>query len=289
MTIRGATRLAYLAGLGLAAADRRAFAVAVVPVIAVVGIGHGALDHLVPQRLGIRTQGGAVAVATGYAVLAATAFRGYLAYPRTGVKLLILLGAAHFGAADVAFVDERPPSRLALGAAIAVRAVGTVVLPVVVIATPRSRRRTAKILASLAAVALACARSLARGRTADACDLALPVAALAVVPPSIAFTAYFALWHSPRHLARVLALDPAGGSTSRRVFRAVCEAAPIFAVVALATTATLRRRPRPSPRVVIDLGLAAVFALTVPHQIVVLLMDRAERRATDQRWTAQPP
>lgn len=288
MNARSGTRWAFALGLALSSFAPRPFAALVALAVGTVGIGHGALDHLVPERLGLRPAGGSRTVAASYAVLAAAALACYAAWPLAGMTALVLLGAAHFAAGDAAFADERPRGAAQIFV-FSARAISTVGLPVLAIAAGRSERRSIARAGGAVVVGIAVVRSCAARRYEDALDLGLPALALLVAPAPAVFGAYFAFWHSPRHLSRLLDLDPLGGPVRARLGRAIRAAAPIF--IAVATTgAALVAVLRPNPKTALVLGLGATFALTVPHECIVLLMDRADRkRRNDQRKIAQPP
>jgi Brp/Blh family beta-carotene 15,15'-monooxygenase len=115
----------------------------------------------------------------------------------------------------------------------------------------------------------------------DAGEVGLLWAFFLVVPPVLAIGVYFAVWHSLRHVARLVALDPratdavAGGSVVAPALRFARDAAP-NTVGALALFATL------ALAVPGDLGSVASFggvylvvlaALTLPHVVIVTELD----------------
>ncbi|WP_018334078.1 Brp/Blh family beta-carotene 15,15'-dioxygenase [Actinomycetospora chiangmaiensis] len=128
-------------------------------------------------------------------------------------------------------------------------------------------------------------RAPAGGRRAAAGELALLTALFLVVPPLAAFGLYFGAWHGLRHLARLVALDPANAADlgqrrlARPVGRVLRQAAlPTTAV--LAALGVLLAVPGLAGRAVeglVPAGLALVLALTVPHMAVVAVMDRRQR------------
>lgn len=110
----------------------------------------------------------------------------------------------------------------------------------------------------------------------------------ATVPPVLAVGVYFVCWHSVRHVTRVLLLDgPAVAALTRGSWRVALWR---FAVAALLPTlgalvllaglwAVVSARPTTLPGVA-GLGLVGVAVLTLPHVVVVTLMDRFESGAT---------
>jgi Brp/Blh family beta-carotene 15,15'-monooxygenase len=142
------------------------------------------------------------------------------------------------------------------------------------------------VLVDLASLAAEAARRPDRRALAalEAGGTALLVGLFSTVPPVLAMGVYFNAWHSVRHVARLL---PVAGPT-REAARAGrwAEAMARFQLATMPTTLAalammgalwwaLRDRAEAST----DLGLAGlamVAALTLPHVLVVLGMDRAQ-------------
>ncbi|MXV61082.1 beta-carotene 15,15'-dioxygenase, Brp/Blh family [Natronorubrum sp. JWXQ-INN-674] len=108
------------------------------------------------------------------------------------------------------------------------------------------------------------------------------VAYFAVVPPILAIGLYFPFWHSLRHILRAMLLDgQTSGRLARRCFagafsRFARDAAPLtagalvlFAVLALAIPTTPA-----TPADLLGLYLVGIAVLTLPHVVVVTLLDR---------------
>lgn len=104
------------------------------------------------------------------------------------------------------------------------------------------------------------------------------------VPPILAVGVYFCLWHSVRHIARLVLLDPQAVDGLRRArigpaLRGFArDAAPLTAVSLLFLGGLYALVPvRPG-----DLGgavglyLVLIAVLTLPHVVVVSVMDRAQ-------------
>ncbi len=117
----------------------------------------------------------------------------------------------------------------------------------------------------------------------------------AVVPPVLAVGLYFALWHAPRHVARLVLLDPAGASHlgAGRPVRALArfgrEAAPLTVLALALLVALLLAVPRMSgdPGSLLGLYLVLISALTLPHAVIVTLMD--SRQGVWRRTSAGSP
>ena len=112
-------------------------------------------------------------------------------------------------------------------------------------------------------------------------DLVLIGALGVFLPPLAAFAVWFGCWHAVRHTGRLLDEEPgcaalvAAGRTGSAVRRFARLAAPpsvaalgvLLALALFATTA-------PDPEVAIAEVLHVLLALTVPHMLVVLWLDR---------------
>ena len=118
----------------------------------------------------------------------------------------------------------------------------------------------------------------------DAAETGLLVAYFAVVPPVFALGMYFGLWHAPRHIARLMLLNPASSSAlqkgsltgASRVF--VREAAPLTAVALALLVGLYFLVPGgvEGAAGLLALYLVLISTLTLPHVVVVGLMDRRQ-------------
>lgn len=115
----------------------------------------------------------------------------------------------------------------------------------------------------------------------DATETVLLGAYFLVVPPVLAVGLYFCLWHSVRHVVRLIAVDPAGASALReRRFEGATrrfgrDAAPLT-VVALALLAVVYPLVPHAPAGIgegVALYLVLIAGLTLPHVVVVTWMD----------------
>jgi Brp/Blh family beta-carotene 15,15'-monooxygenase len=118
----------------------------------------------------------------------------------------------------------------------------------------------------------------------DALETGLLWAYFLVVPPVLAIGVYFCLWHSVRHIARLALVDPRAvraldrGDWRPALARFARDAAPLTAVSVAFLGAfylLVPVRPTDLPETV-GLYLVLVAVLTLPHVVVVSLMDRAE-------------
>jgi len=308
----------FLAGLRLSPVAQYAPLVASV---VVVGLPHGAVDHLAVARTrGRRPDVRAVArVVALYAVVGGAYAVGWFVAPAAAFALFILLTWFHWGQGDLyALVALSGADHLR---SLSQRAATVVVrggLPMLVplLAFPDWYQRVAETLVGRVApgavtalapafradvrlalgvaygalvvgtLALGYARAGDRGpwRT-DAAETLGLVAYFAVVPPVFAIGLYFCLWHSLRHVGRLLLVDDAAvralgdrrpGAAAARFTR---DALPLT-VVSLALLVGLAAVvPNPPETVPEWVGLYLVFiaVVTLPHVVVVSIMDREQR------------
>lgn len=118
----------------------------------------------------------------------------------------------------------------------------------------------------------------------DAGETGLLWAFFLAVPPVLAVGVYFCLWHSVRHIARLVTLDGEGERALRRGDTATAlagfarDAAPLTLVSLLFLAGfywLVPVQPGTLPETV-GLYLILVAVLTLPHVVVVSLMDREE-------------
>ncbi len=279
-------------------AQLSAWGLGVLAVGVLVGLPHGAVDHLVPDWLAGRP--GRVlrpGVLAGYAVTALLALAALLAAPVGSLLVLFVASAVHFGLGEVAFDDERSGTTRSpdLGDVPAVVGLGGLPIAAPLALWPEEADR---VLAALSprlpvllgpgvrqvvlvvvgvALLVTVSAALARGRFGRAGEIGLLAALFVLAPPAAAFGAYFGGWHAVRHIGRLLALDPrnAGDLAAGRLgapLRRYAAAAAIPTGVALAGIALLvsaAQRPDWTAG-----ALAVLLGLTVPHMAVVALLDR---------------
>ncbi|GAA3726468.1 hypothetical protein GCM10022225_04480 [Plantactinospora mayteni] len=260
-----------------------------------LGLPHGAVDHLVPGWLGsARRLPVRLAVLLGYAGTAGAALCAFLARPAAALLGFLVLSVVHFGAGDEAFRAEREGVRPRLRP-FGVLAYGgpPVVLPLALwpeqvdpllerVAAGSTALLTAEVragalLLTALAITVTALRDLARGRRGDVAQLGVLTAVFVVVPPTCAFGVYFAAWHSLRHVARLLAADPANAACLREgrlapaLWRFARQAALPTGIV-LVSFALLVWYAGPAGT--LPAAFAVLAALTLPHALVVAWLDR---------------
>ncbi|NEU57814.1 Brp/Blh family beta-carotene 15,15'-dioxygenase [Halorussus sp. MSC15.2] len=282
------------------------------------GLPHGAADHLAVARLGGSRP--LAAVGAVYLLGGAVTLAVWLTSPALGFASFLLLTVYHWGQGDLyvllAVGGDHLRTRGQRLLALAVRGGIPMVVPLVafpgvyrsvaeatirlfdsdlVTATtldaafrPEVRFALGGGLAalSLVAVGVGVVRGSGwtdRGWRIDALETALLWAYFLVVPPVLAVGLYFCLWHSVRHVARLLVVENDGGESlaGGRIAPAVAgfarDALPntVGALVVLAGLASVAP-PDANPASLLGLYLVLLAVLTLPHTAVVTWMDLRE-------------
>ncbi|MFC7235184.1 Brp/Blh family beta-carotene 15,15'-dioxygenase [Halosegnis marinus] len=237
--------------------------------VVLVGLPHGAIDHLVPARLRGESPDARSMLGVGllYALLGGAYTAAWFLVPVACFAFFILLTLAHWGQGDVHAVvalggGDHLRSRPQRVLAAVVRGGFPMLVPLV--AFPEQYRAVAGALvapfaaapdplapafapdvrlvvgvgfALLVAVHLALGyRSGGAGWRLDAGETVLLGAFFATVPPVLAVGTYFCLWHAARHVARLALLDEPSVRGLRRgrvrpaLVRFAKQAAPLTAL-----------------------------------------------------------
>ena len=253
----------------------------------VLGLPHGAVDHLALGWARGRTGAAPAPVVAAYAAAAVAVAAVAVTAPLPAVLVLLVLSAAHFAEGEVAYDRLRGGAGMLLPAA----ALGTAVVTLPLVLRPEPVRallaaldpglpgataavRTPLLLLNAALVIAGLVAALHAGQRRAAGELALVVAVALLGPPLVVFAAWFGCWHAPRHLVRLLAIEPCGDGPER-VRRLARSAALPTAVAALglgALAVVLGGLP--------SAVLVVLLALTVPHAVVVARMSGLSARGT---------
>ena len=253
LVIIGSTSaLALLAWFALApaSAERAAFVPLLVGMV-VLGLPHGALDHLVPVRMGVgwgRRPAAMALYLAGYAGLAAAYLALWTVAPVAAFIGFLVATVVHWGQGDVDFLERFLARRRAgvggHAAAVVVRGALPIAVPVLAqpdvaagllataaaatggaigsgidLAAPVVRWGLGLVLAvSLSAYLLGLRQAWTSwvGRTIDVGEVALLATLFALVPAYLAIGTYFIAWHALRHLARLLLLRDDDARTIER-------------------------------------------------------------------------
>jgi beta-carotene 15,15'-dioxygenase len=288
-----------LAALGPVAGWTPPVVLAVAGVGFVAGMPHGAVDHVLLSRASGRPL---VAVTAGYGSLAVVVWVLLRWGGPAPLLVVAVLSVVHFGMGELEAqrdADGRGP-RPVVAVTTAVAATGALLLPLARSGADMRDVATAlapglgaaigsgEVRATLAAFwfVAACVTVVAAlrvGRRAVVLDVVLVGAMGALLPPLVAFALWFGGWHALRHAGRLLTVEPGSaalvrsGRTSDAVRRLTRLAAipSVAAVLTLTAIAGFTVAAADLPGAVAE-ALRILLALTVPHMLVVLWMDRRQ-------------
>lgn len=270
-----------------------------------LGIPHGALDHLIPTRLGWRwgqRPGAVMLYVAAYALLAALALSMWWLAPRAAFWGFVLLSCLHWGHGDLHYLESVQGRRRsgAWSAALTLLARGSLPILVPLLAFPDWFGRLAvgaeqafgrlmatpvgsdllspSLVGGLAALVgiillayVADTLKSSRAPLTELAETALLLLAFLLVPAPLSIGIYFTLWHSWRHLGRLLSLQPPATRPGLSLGR---DLLPI-SLVALALLGGLYLWAAPrvqSVETFAALYLALIAALTLPHALLVAVM-----------------
>jgi Brp/Blh family beta-carotene 15,15'-monooxygenase len=258
-----------------------------------IGVPHGAVDHLVPFWSTGRpiTVAALAAVLGRYVTVLAVALAAVLVLPVPTLWVFLGAAALHFGRGEVMVAADfagRPTARagqdllpaLAHGAVtvgLPLGAWASVSLPALdrvapgFAGTPPIVTDTV-VIVTVALVVLAGVRLVRSGRPAEAGELLLLTALFGLVPPLAAFGAYFGLWHAARHTLRLVSLPGPDGAVDVRAgaVRYLRGAAAPTVAAALLLLILLQR----GTGTLLTAELALLVGLTAPHLGSVAALDR---------------
>jgi beta-carotene 15,15'-dioxygenase len=258
----------------------------------VIGIPHGAVDHVVAADLYQIKRGtaGHLAFYSSYLLVMLLVGALWLFYPYAGMVLFLLISVYHFGQADsVALL--KPNARLTAifswsrGLMIITAIIFTdpvVCLPIIEAATGMSPGwfsvlydRSTLILIAVVAQYFAVAGIVLISRSAGVTstrflgDSLLLAALLVLTHPLIGFALYFALWHSMGHVQEMIDFFRENGRriTIWRFYRLALP----FTVVSLAGLSALFfiQQTYSIGNEMISLLFILISVLTLPHMLVV--------------------
>ena len=270
------------------------------PAIAAVGlllgVPHGAVDHLAPRMRGGSTPLPRLALlAIVYLCLAVSTWLVLRRLPAPGLAAFLILSVAHFGAGEATFHRLRglQVSRLVAPATglstvlIPLAAHPGPVAPYLALLVPGWDGRlpaalsTVVLLLALAVAAAAGLASVRRHQPGVATEVWLLTALALAAPPVVSIAVYFGAWHAVRHSAVLVADEArasqsAAGAAARLARSAVVPTLAALAVLALlwwgASGGSIDR--------FIGQQVWVLAALTVPHAAVVWWLDRTRGAST---------
>lgn len=286
--------VAALAPAAALAPQTMAVAAPVVLTLAVlVGLPHGAVDLAQPD-LGSGPARTRALVGLGYLAAFAAAIAAWWRWPLTTLLALLALSVVHFGTADDVIARWRTgttPARwhrlvrvLALGGIPVVAPFAlhpAEIAPLVAHLAPGGLpllHQAAVVAGGVVAVAAVTTTVLAwrGGDRPGAAEPVLLTALFVLVPALVAFALYFGLWHSLRHVARILGADLAAHRlppSTRALSGAVARFARMALLPTLIAVATLAALVVVTGSGALVAVLVLVLSLTVPHAAVVAWQD----------------
>ena len=262
----------------------------------IFGIPHGALDHLVPLRLGwtwSRRPRLLLLFITAYALLAALALGLWWLAPTLTFWGFLLMSLLHWGQGDLHYLETSQARRRSgpWSAPMTLLARGSLPILVPLLAFPDWYGRLATgvrvafglnslsgpLLSGawitgltwvLGAVLLAYTLDTllsSRRPALELAETALLLVFFVLVPAPLAIGTYFTLWHAWRHLGRLLSLQP-GGHGAVTDHAAVYGVATNSAATSPSWASTLRLAVDLVPITLVALGLlAGLYLWAAPH------------------------
>ena len=262
----------------------------------IIGIPHGALDHLVtlPKNKPAKM---ALFVAI-YVLIAVAAVWAILRWNVLGFQLVVIMSAVHFGIGDAAFIAESERLNNRASKSLIDRLIYALPAGLLPVFVPLSSDLTNSALAEVnpklinwagsstnfihLLVLLIAASSLfvlvLKRDDRSAIDLALLAALSMLTPPLVAFAIYFGLWHALRHTARLtLSLNKSeiayqGNEPKRAFINAVLPGIP--ALIGTFIVAAVLAATNPDNSRLLWSILVVIWALTVPHMMVTAKLDK---------------
>ena len=262
----------------------------------IIGIPHGALDHLVtlpkdkPAKMAL--------FVIIYVLIAVAAVWAILQWNVLGFQLVVIMSAAHFGIGDAAFIAESERLNNGVSKSLTDRLIYALPAGLLPVFVPLTSDLTNSALAEVnpqlinwagsnsnlihLLVLLIAASSLfilvLKRDDKSAMDLALLAALSILTPPLVAFAIYFGLWHALRHTARLtLNLSKSeiayqNNEPKRAFINAVIPGIP--ALIGTFIVAAVLAATNPDNSRLLWSILVVIWALTVPHMMVTAKLDK---------------
>lgn len=270
----------------------------VIAVIAlVIGIPHGAIDHLVSLPSAPRLR--FVGYIFGYVLIAVVAGLAIANFNLIGFQIVIVMSALHFGFGDAAYINEKNDSNSTKRFGLATEIMYAIPAGFLPVMLPLTDSRALSALERIKQPLVGWAgsdTSVIRNLTITfaivsicwflitqklqlAVDLFLLTVLSLVAPPLISFAVYFGCWHAIRHTARLVpklpkSLKLANQSNPTGALWAVIYPG-LYAVVGTLVLATglMIFMPGQFGSGLLWSTLVVVWALTVPHMLTTARFD----------------
>lgn len=285
--------LLFTASLG---SDNLNWQIALAVIALIIGIPHGALDHLVTLPKDKPAKMAAFVII--YVLIAVVAVWAILKWNVLGFQLVVIMSAAHFGVGDAAFIAESERLNNGGNKSLIDRLIYAIPAGLLPVFIPLTSDLTSSALAQVNPKLINWAGSntnlihlcvlllavtsifilILKRDDKSAIDLTLLAALSILTPPLVAFAIYFGLWHALRHTARLtLNLNKSEiayqNNQSKRAFmQAVLPGIP--ALIGTFIVAAVLAAANPDNSRLLWSILVVIWALTVPHMMVTAKLDR---------------
>jgi Brp/Blh family beta-carotene 15,15'-monooxygenase len=265
----------------------------------VVGIPHGAIDHLIaiPSQPKSRFIGYIV----GYVAIAVIAGWAIATWNLIGFQVVVLMSALHFGFGDASFINEdrvaqdKEKNSLPIEILYALPAgFLPVILPLTDSRTLDALERIHPNLENWASSQVSLFRNLtlllglfafvnllATKRFSMSFDIFILAVLALVAPPLIAFAVYFGFWHALRHTARLVPKLPKAqqhifsGDWHKAIWSVVFPGLYAIAGTLIIAIGLMIVSPDNFSSSLLWSTLVIIWALTVPHMATTAKFDFA--------------
>jgi beta-carotene 15,15'-dioxygenase len=262
-----------------------------------IGIPHGAIDHLISIPAQPRSRFFAFIII--YIIIAAAAAWFIARWNVFGFQCVVVMSALHFGYGDASFRNEENDAKSRERNSFPIESAYAVPAGFVPVVLPLTDHRTLSALTrihpalqnwagswvhtlrlvTLASAVVGLLVLLVAKRVSLCIDLILLTALALIAPPLVAFASYFGLWHALRHTARLVSKLPAADGLARAGnWKGAIRGAitpglyAVFGTLAIATILMVKS-PGAFSSSLLWSTLVIIWALTVPHMATTARFD----------------
>jgi len=262
-----------------------------------IGIPHGAIDHLISIPAHPRARFFAFILI--YIIIAVAAGWFIATWNVLGFQCVVVMSAIHFGYGDASFRNEENDSHSRERNSFLIESAYALPAGFIPVVLPLTDHRTLSALTrihpalenwagtwvgtlrftTLASAVIGLIALLFTKKMALCIDLILLTALALIAPPLIAFATYFGLWHALRHTARLVSkLPTADGLARAGYWKGAIRGAitpGLYAIVGTFAIATILmiRSPGAFSSSLLWSTLVTIWALTVPHMATTARFD----------------
>lgn len=265
----------------------------------VVGIPHGAIDHLIaiPSEPKLRF----ILYIAGYVAIALLAGWAIATWNLLGFQIVIVMSALHFGFGDASFINEDRVAQDKEKNSISIEILYAlpagflpVILPLTDTRTLEALKRIHPDLENWAGNQVALFRNatlllgvfsliyfLLNRRFSLAIDISILAVLALIAPPLIAFAVYFGFWHALRHTARLVPKLPKAhqhilsGDWHKAIWSVVFPGLYAIAGTLVIAVILMFTSPDNFSSSLLWSTLVIIWALTVPHMATTAKFDFA--------------